>query len=302
MIEFTAGDFADLCRAAPVRLEMSTIEEKRKAAVRIFWLYFLGGVVLTVAIAWSLIAAGWFEAGAFLGTLAFILGLVFALRPLAKASDALKHPVLAALAAKGGLDYLATGFDPPVYPDAREALFGNWLSSQVFTDLFHGAGADGRRFAIYEATLKRKSGKNTRTVFVGQIYAFQRRARSNAEIVIVPDRGIFNFFKPLKGMERVRFEADPAFEKRFEVYAYRPHEALALVGSDLRRKLLDLGRGGRVFAYVGAEDALVAAWGANRFEPGSMFRSRTGEQRVRLMFDDVRASLATLRGLKAGLD
>ncbi len=55
-------------------------------------------------------------------------------------------------------------------------------------------------------------------------------------------------------------------------------------------------------AYVGPGDALVAIPGRNRFEPGSMFRSRSGEQRVRFMFDDLCASLATLRSLKASLD
>ena len=50
-----------------------------------------------------------------------------------------------------------------------------------------------------------------------------------------------------------------------------------------------------MFGYVGPEDAFVAAPGKNRFEPGSMFRAVSGEQRVRPMFDDVCASLATLR-------
>ena len=47
--------------------------------------------------------------------------------------------------------------------------------------------------------------------------------------------------------------------------------------------------------------AFVAATGKNRFEAGSMFRSVSGEQRVRAMFDDVCAGLAVLRGLRAAL-
>ena len=101
------------------------------------------------------------------------------------------------------------------------------------------------------------------------MYAFQRRARSGGEIVIVPDRGLFNFFKPLSGMERVRFESDPEFEKKFEVYAFEPHEALMLIGSDVRRQLLELRQAGRVFGYVGPEDVFVAATGKNKFEAGS---------------------------------
>lgn len=302
MIEYSDEHYADLCREGPVRLEMTTIEDKRKAAVRQFWLYLLGGIALAGAIAWSLIAAGWVATGLILSIGVLIGGIILALGPLTKAGEALKHPVLETLAGKGGMEYLATGFDPPVYPDARKALFGSWLSGQTFGDLFHGKDAEGRRYAFYEGTLTRKQGKNTVTIFSGQMYAFQRRSRSGGEIAIVPDRGLFNFFKPGKGMERVKFEGDPAFEKKFEVYAIHPHEALALLGTDARAKLLELRQAGRVFAYVGPEDAFVAATGKNKFEPGSMFRSRSGEERVKAMFDDVCAALSVLRGLKAALD
>ncbi|HEV2816557.1 MAG TPA: DUF3137 domain-containing protein [Allosphingosinicella sp.] len=305
MIEYGEQDYRDLCRSGRVALEISTIEEKRKDAVRRFWLLLLGGVALAAGLIWATAAAadpdalGFGIAGA-IGIV--ILATIFAALPLGKAGKALKLPTLETLAEKGGLTYMETGFDPPVYPEARKALFGSWLSSQSFTDLFHGADADGRRFALYEGTLTRRQGKNTHTVFSGQMYAWQRRAKSGAEIVIVPDRGIFNFFKPLGGMERVRFENDPDFERKFEVYAYEPQQAMMVVGTDLRRLLLELRQAGRVLGYIGPEDAFVAATGRNRFEAGSMFRSVSGEQRVRAMFDDLCAGLATLRRLRAALD
>ena len=74
-----------------------------------------------------------------------------------------------------------------------------------------------------------------------------------------------------------------------------------VIGTDLRRLLLELRQSGRVFGYVGPEDAFVAATGKNRFEAGPMFRSVSGEQRVRAMFDDVCAGLAVLRRLRAAL-
>lgn len=302
MIEYSEDHFRDLCRNGRVSVEISSIEEKRRAAVKTFWLYLLGGIALSVAIGWSLVAAGWPTMGFVLGFGVLVVAIVLAIAPLTKAGEALKHPTLETLAEKGGLTYLSTGFDPPVYPEARKALFGNWLSGQTFTDLFHGSDSEGRRFALYEGNLTRKQGKNTVTIFSGQMYAFQRRGRSGSEIVIVPDRGLFNFFKPLSGMERVKFEGDPDFERKFEVYAYKPHEALSLLGTDVRRELLALRQAGRVFAYVGPEDIFVAATGKNKFEAGSMFRSTGGEARVRTMFDDVCASLAVLRTLKAGLD
>lgn len=301
MIEYNEDHFRELCRSGRVALEIGTVEERRREAVRRFWLYLLGGIALAAAIGWSLVAADWIGPGLFLAIAVFVLALVFALRALGKAGLALKLPVLETLAGKGGLTFLADGFDPPVYPEARKALFGNWLSSQTFSDLFHGADEEGRRFAFYEGHLMRSSGKNSHTVFQGQMYAWQRRAKGGREIAIVPDRGIFNFFKPVSGMERVKFESDPDFERRFEVYAFEPLQAQMILDGEARRLLLELRRSGRVFGYVGPEDALIAATGKNRFESGSMFRSISGEQRVRAMFDDVRASLAVLKRLRAAL-
>jgi uncharacterized protein DUF3137 len=301
MTEFNEDHFRALCRNGRVALEIGTIEEKRKDGLRKFWLFLLGGLALAAAIIWSMSSPDMIGFGAFLAIAAFIAGIVFGLLALGKAGQALKIPVLETLAEQGGLTFMEGGFDPPVYPDARKALFGNWLSSQTFTDLFYGTDAEGKRYALYEGTLMRSSGKNTHTVFSGQMYAWQRRARSGAEIVIVPDRGLFNFFKPLGGMTRVKFENDPEFEKKFEVYAYEPQQAQMAIGGDVRRLLLELRQAGRVFGYVGPEDAFVAATGKNKFEAGSMFRSVSGEQRARAMFDDVCAGLGVLRRLRTAL-
>jgi hypothetical protein len=298
MIEFNEDHFRSLCRAGRVAMEMSTLDEKRGAALRRFWLCLAGGIVLSVAIGWSLVVSGWIGFGMFLAIAVLVGAVVAGAVPLGKVSKALKQPVLETLAGQGGLTYMADGFDPPVYPEARKALFGNWLSTQTFTDLFHGTDEDGRRFAFYEGNLVRGSGKNRHVVFSGQMYAWQRRAKGGGEIVIVPDRGLFNFFKPVSGMERVKFENDPEFEKKFEVYSAEPYQAQSLLGPDVRRALLELRQAGRVFGYVGPEDAFIAATGKNRFEAGSMFRSTGGEQRVRAMFDDVCASLALLRRLR----
>jgi hypothetical protein len=302
MIEYTEDHFREVCRAGPVALEISTLEDRRKDAVRRFWLYLAGGIVIAGAIIWSMSSSDLIGVALFLSLAVLIGGIVVAMIALGKVGNALKLPALQTLAEKGGLTFLADGFDPPVYPEARKALFGNWLSTQTFSDLFHGADDEGRRFAFYEGALVRGSGKNRHTVFSGQMYAWQRRAKGGGEIVIVPDRGLFNFFKPVSGMERVKFENDPEFEKKFEVYAFEPQQAQMVLDGEARRILLELRQAGRVFGYVGAEDAFVAATGKNKFEPGSMFRSTSGEQRVRAMFDDVCASLAMLKRLRAALN
>ena len=302
MIEFTDEHYRDLCRAGRVAIEISAIEEKRQQAVRRFWIVMAIVAALAVATIWAMSGGEMLGFGIVIAIIMLVIGGIVAALPLGRAGKALKIPVLETIAEKGSLSYMETGFDPPVYPDARPALFGNWLNGQTFTDLFHGQDEDGRRFALYEGSLTRRSGKNTHTIFSGQMYAWQRRGKASGEIVIVPDRGLFNFFKPVSGMQRVRFEGDAEFEKKFEVYAYEPQQAQMMIGADVRRLLLDLRQQGKVLGYLGAEDAFVAATGGNKFEAGSMFRAITGEQRVRAMFDDVCASLSVLRGLRAALD
>ena len=299
MVEFTASHFAELCRQGPVKSQIETIETARRAAVGRFWRYLVGGLALA--------AMAGFAAGTVsteFGIVAFvvlaIVTVIVAIGPLTKASRGIKHPVLETLAAQGGMSFTPDGFEPPVFGDAQQPLFGSWLSSAAFTDLFYGVDSEGRHFAFYEATLTRGHGKHRHNVFTGQIYAFQRRREQQSETVAVPDKGLFNFFKPAGGFERVKFEVDPDFEKRFEVYTSNAAEAQALFGNmSVRRLLLELREQGRTFVFVGHSDMLVAVTGKNRFEPGSMFRSRGGEERVRLMFDDVCAALAVLGKLRA---
>jgi hypothetical protein len=303
MIQLTATDFQTLCATGTVRERIGALEGERRAAVRKFWLRGTIGLVLTGAALATLLNAGW-EVMAFLVFAAFLVGtFVAAAAPLMAAKEGLKHPVLEEVAKQAGLEYFPSDFAPPAFGGGRALLFGgSGFSSQTFTDLFNGTDEEGRGFAVYEACLQRRSGKNTYTVFSGQMYAVQRRPGVQGETVVVPDRKIFNFWKPSSAMERVRIEGDTAFEKKFEVYSTHPMEARELLfDSAFRARLLGLRESGRVFVYAGPEEALVAATGKDRFEPGSMLRSRPGEERVKLMFDDVCASLDLLRELKAKL-
>lgn len=302
MIELNESHYRELCRASRVQDEVGTLADRRRSALLMFWLFLIVGLGLAALVFWIAFINDKLILGTILASVVAIGAMGAAAIPIAKVGRDLKLPVLETLAGQCGLTYVSNGFVPPVYEEARAALFGSRLSTQNFSDLFQGKDEEGRRFAIYEAYLARHSGKSTHVVFTGQIYAFDRRRHGGGRIVVVPDRGIFNFFKPASGMERVTFESDPDFERKLEAYADHPHEALALLGSNARQTLLRYRLGGRVMAYVGADDVLIAIPGKNRFEPGSMFRGRSGEERVRLMFDDLGAALATLRSLRASLD
>lgn len=296
MKEMGPHDFSELCREGEVRSRLVGLDQARSDAVRRFWFTLGGAIALALAVLVSLLWLGWLVAGLILALIVVIVGLVMAFQPLNAVKEDLKQPVLEAIAKRGEMEYLADGFDPPVFPEARKTLFGS-ISSFAFTDLFHGTDADGLKYAMYEATLTQRSGKNTHTIFQGQFYAFQRRPQGGGETVIVPDKGLFNFFKP-SGFERVKIDGDPAFEKKFEVYSKQPSGALAALGTEARRGLLVLREEGRVWAWISGDDVLVGVWGKNRFEPGSMFRARPGQERAQAMFDEVCATLRYLRRLK----
>src|SRR6185503_4384053 len=116
MIEYGEQDYRDLCRSGRVALEISTTEEKRKDAVRRFWLFLLGGIALALGLIWATASAADPNALGF-----GIAGAIGMALPLGKAGRALKLPALETLAEKGGLTYMETGFDPPVYPEAQKA-------------------------------------------------------------------------------------------------------------------------------------------------------------------------------------
>jgi len=303
MIQLTNTDFQALCATGAVRDRIGSLEGERKTAVRQFLLRGTIGLALSVAALVTLLNAGW-EVVAMIAFAAFLFGtFVAAASPLMKAKEGLKHPVLEQVAKQAGLEYFPSGFEPPVFGSGRALLFGgSGFSSQTFTDLFNGTDEEGRGFAVYEACLQRRAGKSTYVVFSGQMYAIQRRPGAQGQTVVVPDRKLLNFWKPSSDMERVRIEGDEAFEKKFEVYATHPLEARELLfDTAFRARLLELRKAGRVYVYAGPEEALVATWGKDRFEPGNMLRSRPGEERVRSMFEDVCASLQLLRELKGKL-
>lgn len=298
MIELGASHFTELCAHETVRARIGALEGERRAALRKSWTRGTLGLALSAAALYTLFASGWQTAAIVIASLMLLGTVIGASLPLMQAGEALKHPVLEELARRCGMEYIADGFDPPAYGGARRLLFGS-LSSETFTDLFHGADEEGRGYAVYEACLQRRVGKNTVVVFTGQLYAIQRRPGLQGVTVAVPDRKILNFFKPASDMERARIEEDEPFEKRFEIYSTVPAEARRLFSPLLRARLLEMRGKGRIFVYVSPEEVLLAAWDTtNRFEPGSMFRSRAGEERVKQMFDEVAASLRTLRSLK----
>ena len=327
MTDLTADSFNEICGSGPVKTELDASEasfaEGRKQS-RNRWLIGLGGTAALTVV--SLMAFPTFVVAVL--AIGLVGTWIWASGALSAKVSELKDKVLPHLAQRAGMTYDRAGFDPKGYARARPHLFG-WVDQYVasemdgdgggfrlrrrgrrsgrggFSDQFSGV-VDGREAAFYDATLTRTSGygksRNTQIIFTGQMYWMRRRNAGQGETVIVPDKGLFNFFKPSGGFERVKFDHDPEFEKRFEVYSTAPAEAQVILGSsELRAKLLELRGKGRMFAYIGTDEVLVTDPNRNHFEPGKAGKALTGQERARFMFDDVCASLGVLKDLAARL-
>lgn len=296
MLELTADDFRDVCRTDRMRSEISAIEAKRRKALLRFWLILAATPFAAFLVLLVITGFGQFGLGMVFAAWTLGAGYMLARRPLSTAGESLKHPLLEALAEEAGLEYLPDGFDPPGMAAAAKTLFGN-VAAFRFTDLLHGTDESGRRFAMYEAKL-RGAGRGRRTYFSGQIYAWQRGGSDRAETAVLADGGFLDFIAP-SGMDRLTFGGDPEFNRVYEIYGTDPDAAHALLQREVRKQLLGLCRDGPATAYFGPEDALVAVWCRDLYEPGSMFRGRSGEERAKGMFEDLCASLALMRRLKA---
>jgi hypothetical protein len=229
-----------------------------------------------------------------------LLSIWLASRPMRKLTGQIKHPVLEAIARRSGMTYQPSGFTPAGSAEAHKALFAG-AGQSTYTDCFSGE-RDGRAFAIYEASLSQKTGGQgdmAGEMFKGQIYWFRRRS-AVSEMAIVPDRGVFRFFKPAKGLELVKFPDDAEFEKRFDVYAADEAQAREVLTAQVRRQLLDWRGKEPLFAHLKGEEALVAINGKDLFEP-TLRKKTTPEETARGLYNDEQACTAQLAELDTAL-
>lgn len=291
----SVSEFDALCDG-PLAAALAGLEAARKSAVQRFWMILGGAVALGVVL---LVLLGLNEIGWVLLVFLAIGGWILGSMQLNKAARTLKDPCLSAIGQARGFSHEAERFTADGY-EGLHPLFGR-PSQRTFRDRFHGEDA-GQAFAFYEANLVTGSGRTRHEVFNGVVYALRRRP-VQGETVIVPDKGLFNFFKPGKGMESVKFDDDPEFEKRFEVYSTRPDEARALVNPVVRETLKTWrANHPKIFIRIAGDEVTAAFSGkGDRFEAGSMLKSLPGRERVRAIWDDVERALGHLRHVRQTL-
>lgn len=293
----SGSDFDAVCDG-PLAGVLSGLETERGKAVRTFWI----GMAATalVAAACLVFVPGGVGGRIVVAVLVGAFGWVFASMPLSKAGRRLKDPALAAIAAARGLTFTAEKVAADGYEPLHRA-FGS-PDGRTFSDRFAGE-AEGAPFAFYEASLVKGSGKSRRTVFSGLIFS-GRRAPLQGDTVVVPDQGLFNMLGVGRGLQRVKFEDDPEFEQKYEVYASHPDEARAVLNPVVRQRFKswrDTCQG--VTAHIGGEVFAIGfnLPGRSRFEAGSMMKATPGRERVRAMWDDLESGLTQMREVRSVL-
>lgn len=296
----SSTDFEGLING-PLAPALAGVEDARKAAMKKRWITFGIAAVIALLLAF-VVPRGVF--GWILAIVALVGGWIWGSRALDQAGRNLKDPALNAIAGARGLTYTATGFTADGY-EGLHPLFGR-PEIRTFSDRL--TGDEGGPYALYEAILvqqtgmNRNSNRNRQEVFRGLIYSMKRNA-VQGETVIVPDKGLFNFFKPSGGMDRVKFEDDGEFEKRFEVYSTNPDQARALVNPVVREKLKGWRQAyGKVFVrLVGDEVTVALGKRNNHFEVGNMSKSIAPRERVQGIWNDVDATVAIARDIRSSL-
>lgn len=139
---------------------------------------------------------------------------------------------------------------------------------------------DGRRYAMIEANLQRRSGKSTVTVFQGVLMSIDWPEAGRAEVFIGRDRGkLLNKLAGITKPQRVTFD-HPEFERVYEVYASDPAMARQLLVPAFLDCLVALNNSRKGYpptaAFVSGRLLVALPLRGDLFEPGSLSRSLAG--------------------------
>jgi len=256
-------------------------EVERQRLVKRFWLAVKLGVVIAACVVVPLTMATGDSDTIYLGFLIVLgaAGLVYV--PLATFEKRCKAKALNALAEAIGMTYQCEGFTPPRLGHLGEfGLVEAWDESR-WEDLFSGSRG-GVPFQLYETTLTTGSGKNTRTVFSGQVIRIDFPKTFLGTTVINRDSvRRWRFGAPK--LEKVRLESSQ-FERIFEVHGTDQVEARYLVHPAFMERLmaLETASAGRNLRCVFDDgDLIIAIEGANLFEVVEVFKPLPSREQTR---------------------
>ena len=140
--------------------------------------------------------------------------------------------------------------------------------------------SNGSRFGHRETKKK--------MVFQGICVLLTMNKNFKGRTVVLKDKGIFNVFKHISGLQRVKLE-DMWFEDLFEVYSSDQIEARYLLTTAFMERMLKLSElyGGKSIQFSFDDNQLLLAISTKQdmFEACSFFRSNVNKKKVDRVFE-----------------
>jgi len=272
--------------------QLEALEQKRKAAVRLFLIIcMIGAVPLAAELAFFPDIRVLIVTVAIVGVVAYI--------PIGQVRMASKETVINALCAPLDILYAETKVTPPAFDTFLNLNLLPHPSGKTFQDSFDGRRGDFA-FTLCQATLEQGSGKSRHVVFRGQIFRITTPRRLLGTTVVLRDSGWLDRFECPAGLQKVGLE-DPQFERIFEVFGSDQVEAREILDPVFMEQLVALetsyaGEHMRC-GFVGP-DLLLAVEGPLRFEIGGMFTSLVDRTRVERIAGDIEAVFKLIDSFK----
>jgi hypothetical protein len=264
-------------------------EARRREALEAFtsraYLVVPGAIVVFAAAVWAIISIR----GPDFIFIAIAGGLLgwgtwwFVSRPLEEYKTAVRGEVFPKIVSFFGSDFSYSRDCPWSMSRLTNSSLFDTFDDETLEDYIRGSYKDVS-IELVEALLTKQvqSGRSRRTVEVydGLLFLLTPRKKFRGKIVVKRDHGVAlnairGFFTTaFSELERVKLE-DPAFEKRFQVYADNQVEARRVLTTSFMQRLLDLGTviGNQKVDCSFFEGVLLirAPTSHNYFEPSSPF-------------------------------
>ncbi len=141
-----------------------------------------------------------------------------------------------------------------------------------------------------EFGLKEKSDRyvKKKKIFRGICILLTMNKNFKGRTVVLEDKGLFNVFKQIKGLQRVKLE-DSVFEKIFEVYSSDQIEARYLLTTAFMERMLKLTSlyEGKNIQFSFKDNQLLLAISSKQdmFEACSFFRSNVNKKKIDRVFN-----------------
>lgn len=146
-----------------------------------------------------------------------------------------------------------------------------------------------------------EKGISIQKVFNGILILLEMNKNFSGQTVVLKDKGIFNAFNQMKGLQKVALE-DSLFEKEFEVYSNDQLEARYLLTTAFMERMLKVRQAYKSnkiqFSFFDNKLLIAIDTKKNMFESTSLFRKTTDRKLIDETFEQFISVMAIIELLK----